>query len=95
MIFWCPFVGLILGLLGSAILAWSLGPLLSMLATAVNAHELSISSIASKGDAVVFTGFDKQLERATKRAGFWTVLGFATLVVSFALQAIGLWLSIL
>jgi len=89
-IFYIQLAGLILGFTGTLILAVFLGRVLKMLVTAIKAHETSTDSLTGKNDGIVFTGFDKQLEKAMitdKRISFF---GLWLLVASFSLQIISL-----
>src|SRR5260221_12892814 len=95
MVFACSVLGLTLGLAGSIVLALCLDPLLKMLVAAVSGHELSIETLSRpRGDAVVFSGFDEQLERAAKRTTLWTRLGFILLAASFLAQLVALALQL-
>jgi hypothetical protein len=82
--------GLVVGLIGSGVLAVSLNDLLSALHFSVSLHDVTIQQLTGHGDVPVFTGLDTHLNRGDRRAGTLTALGFWLLVVSFALQAAGL-----
>lgn len=75
-----------MGLLGSAILAFSLNSILGMLQTSWLAHEITLEQLLSPGDVSHFTGMDKQLERSQRRAARRTTVGLALLSVAFGVQ---------
>lgn len=77
------------GLIGSGILAFSLGPIIRSLVLAWHAHETTIDQLTSPGNVVRFTGLEKHLEASDKRSGFLTTVGLILLALAFALQLLG------
>lgn len=75
-----------MGLLGSAILAFSLNSILRMLQTAWLAHEITLEQLLSRGHVAHFTGMDKQLERSQRRVARRTTVGLVLLSMAFGLQ---------
>lgn len=81
------FIAVICGLLGSAVLAFSVGRIIKILIAAANAHELTLECMNDpERDIPVFIGFDKQLDRAVKYDAKILVGGLLLLVASFALE---------
>jgi hypothetical protein len=85
--------GLISGLLGSVLLAISLSRWVDTISWAIDALNTSVMTVASPGDAVVFTGIETHVERDQKRATFLVTFGLWLLVLSFFLQGVGIWLG--
>ena len=83
---WIQLSGLILGLVGSMLLAINLTRIIKLLILSVKAHETSIESIVGKNDVYIFKGFGKQLNNAKKYNNSITAWGFWLLVISFILQ---------
>lgn len=92
--FCCSLIGLMAGLIGSVLLAVSLGRFVKIVVAAVTGHEVSIATLAGRGNGYVFEGFDQHLQRAARWSSLLTLLGLILLVASFTLQAIGLVLSL-
>ena len=92
-------LALILGFIGSVLLAFSLSTYLKMIKTAVIAHEASIQTIASllnpnaSGDAVVFRGFQKHLDALNKTSNNKTKIGIILIALSFFIQLVSLLLQ--
>jgi hypothetical protein len=80
----------LIGLAGSAILAFSLNRVLSETRLALDMVATSIESIASGGDVYVFTGLDTRLKDASRISNSWVRAGLYCLVASAALTALSL-----
>jgi hypothetical protein len=84
----------ILGLVGSAILAFSLDRVLSELRLALSLVRTSVESIAHSGDVYLFGGVDKRLDAAEQASKIWVRVGLICLFGSFALAALALLLAL-
>ncbi|AKU21243.1 hypothetical protein ACZ75_06870 [Massilia sp. NR 4-1] len=80
----------LLGLLGSAILAFSLDCILSELRLGLELVRTSVASLAHPGDVYLFEGVDKRLDAAEQSSKKWVRLGLGLLVGSFALGLVAL-----
>jgi hypothetical protein len=88
-------IGLLLGLVGSGVLAYGLDQLLRMLKTSVDALDMTVQQVAlGAREVVVMGGLDKHRESALRSAAIRTRVGFWMLIVGFALQAYGTILAI-
>ena len=88
-------VGLVLGVVGAIILAFSLNGLLAGLILASTAHDFAIEQLsAPAGDVVIFTGTNKHIERGEKRGARLIGVGLWLVVASFLSQAGGLLLGL-
>lgn len=96
LIFVLSYLGLILGFIGSVMLAFSLSAYLEMIKTTVIAHETSIQTIApllnpnASGNAVIFKGFQKHLDELNRTSNFKTMIGIFLIALSFLFQLISL-----
>ncbi|TWT81716.1 hypothetical protein CA13_31690 [Planctomycetes bacterium CA13] len=82
-------LSVISGLLGSAILAFAVSRILSMLSAAVEMHELTLECMNDPDPAreiPVVVGFDKQIARARKFDAKFLYAGLFLLFASFAFQ---------
>ena len=88
------FISLIFGFTGSIILTFRLKNLIKMIQTAIKAHENSLISISNyllyKGNAYIYSGFDKQLENINKEIKGKTILGILLIFSGFIIQLINL-----
>lgn len=80
----------LLGLLGSAILAFSLDRILSELRLGLGLVRTSVESLAHRGDVYLFDGVDKRLDAAEQSSKKWVRLGLGLLAGSFALGLVAL-----
>ncbi len=90
-------IGLVLGLVGSGVLAYSLNAALDALALSTDAHDIALQGIVDPAPGARiyrFTGTDVHVERGIKRGRQLTRLGFGLLVVSFGLQAAAVLISV-
>lgn len=83
-------VGAALGLLGAGILAFSLNTVLMMLRTSADATETTVHQLVGSGNVPVFLGLDEHRRKAELNATKRTRWGFGLLVLSFALQVLGI-----
>jgi len=81
---------LLLGLVGSALLAISLNTIIRELINAIHFHSDSITSLAEERNIRVYTGIERRLQSGSFSATKRTWFGLALLVLSFLLQAISL-----
>lgn len=79
-------LGLSAGIIGTIILAISLGRFLKALRLAVTAHEIFIESSLRGGNIVQITGTDLHIARGSKNAASLTVTGLVLVVIGFTLQ---------
>jgi hypothetical protein len=85
--------GLVLGLVGSILLALSLNRVIDALALATDAHDVAFEGILNSrpNEPVIrFTGTDKHVERGRAHAAGLTRLGLWLLAISFAFQGAAL-----
>lgn len=86
-------IGLLLGLAGSTVLAFSLNRVITALSRATDAHDLALETLIEpdpRVPVVRFIGTDVHVEQGRKSAARWTRLGLWLLVLSFAFQAAAL-----
>lgn len=74
------------GLLGSAILAYSLSSFLKTLRLAWLAHETTLEALLGRGDVPRFTDMEKHFDRSEKTSNRLTVAGLMLLFLAFGLQ---------
>ena len=87
-------LGLLTGVAASVLLTFSLTRFVSAVVLSINALDVTLqSSLAPSGDIPVFMGLEKHLERGMRSNKGYTVVGFALLGVSFALQIVALMMS--
>lgn len=79
-------LGLTAGIIGTIILAISLGRLLKALRLSVTAHEIFIESFTSGGNVVKLTGTDLHIARGSKNAATLTFVGLLLVITGFVLQ---------
>ncbi len=82
--------GLVVGVIGSAILAVRLGPFVREVHFAITLIDNSIHTLAGGGDIAVYEGLPGRVKRALKYGQAALVWGFSLLALSFLLQAIAL-----
>jgi len=82
--------GLGVGLVGSAILAFRLGPFVREVSFAITAFDFSIHTLAEGGDIAVVDGLPDRAKRALQFGQAALRWGFGCLAGSFALQTIAL-----
>ncbi len=78
-------VGVVLGFLGSLILAISLGPLLKSITFAITMHDAGLESLADRKGPVP-TGSSEHVIRAMKSGVILTVVGLVLLCAGFLCQ---------
>jgi hypothetical protein len=88
--FWLSAGGGVAGLIGSLLLAYSLNPALAAIRVHVLAVETTAHATAAQGPVPVFTGFDKQVERAWASSSRRVRTGAWLLALGFALQVLAL-----
>lgn len=81
----------ILGLIGSAILAFSVNRVLSEVRFCIDALSTSIESVISNGDVYVFRGLDQRLKDANRISGSWVRSGIYCVTTSAALAALSIY----
>jgi hypothetical protein len=81
-------IGLCANILGTIILAFSIGSYISSIRLAIDAHELFIQSLLhpNRGPIVQVTGTDVHMNRDRKRANSFTWFGVLLVIVGFAIQ---------
>jgi hypothetical protein len=77
---------LILNFIGVLILTFSTGNFFKWIGLALNAHEMSIQSILSKGPIYNVAGTTKHLDDTLKASGKWMIIGFILVIIGFGLQ---------
>jgi hypothetical protein len=84
-------VGLLIGLIGSLILAASLNRVIQALVLATEAHDFALEGLFHHGGPVVrVAGTDAHVQNGLRHAKIRTRIGFGLLAVSFLLQGAGL-----
>jgi hypothetical protein len=78
-------IALILGFVGSLILALCLGSFFSSIALALNSHEVAINSLADRNGPVP-TGSVVHVEKSARKFAGWTILGLLMLAASRLLK---------
>lgn len=84
-------IGLGIGFVSALTLAFSLAPLLRSLKFVTECLALSMETVVGQGDVVQFTGIDRNLERASRRAWQRMLAGSILLAASFACQGAALY----
>jgi len=83
-------IGLLLGLSGSIILAFSLNRIIQELNFALQFHDITIGQILSRGDIPHFTGIDERLKSGLTSTAKRTTTGIVFIALGFAIQIIPL-----
>ena len=83
-------VGLALGLVGSAVLTFSLNPLLGALTLASSANDFTVGQMIDGTDIVRFENVSKRLQRDGKASQRRTRIGFGMMLFGFGFQAAAL-----
>lgn len=86
-------IGLISGVIGTAIIAFSLGKFLKLIVTALGAFQESIISIVNPNvDVYVFKNIDNQLEVLRNISKKRIVIGLLFIILSFIGQIINIFI---
>lgn len=87
-------IGLLSNIIGSIILAFSLGSYISSLRLAIDAHELQLLSILNPNKPLIqVTGVDVHLNRDNKLSNIKTWVGVILLIGGFIIQIVALFVQ--
>ena len=79
-------IGLVIGLVGALILAFSLRRVLGALILACTALDLTVETLCGREDIVQVAGLDRHLDRGMRSAKARTMIGTVFLAAGYGLQ---------
>ena len=82
------FIGLVLNIIGSIIIALSLGKYLLSIHGSVAIHDMQLKSLINKDDKILVGNIGNLLTKGSKNARIATLIGLIILIAGFVLQAI-------